>query len=116
LLSKQYRANPAEIILAREEGKLISGPLFSLLIFDLGDRVPSRFAFIVSTKINKRATKRNRVKRLLRQVINLLVPKIKEGRIVLFLAKKKLLGKNLEMIGKEVERMLRKSEVIENVK
>jgi len=113
LLAKNYRANPAEIILAREEGKLISGPLFSLLVFDLDDQRLPCFAFIVSTKIDKRAAKRNRIKRLLRVAVRQQLPRIKKGQIILFLARKNLLGRDLETVEREVGRMLRRGRLME---
>lgn len=48
----------------------------------------SRFAFIVGTNIDKRATARNRIKRLLRESIRNLLPKIKPGLDVIILVRK----------------------------
>ncbi|MBU4331908.1 ribonuclease P protein component [Patescibacteria group bacterium] len=39
----------------------------------------SRFGFVVSNKISKKATERNKIKRRLREVIRLDFPKIKKG-------------------------------------
>ncbi|MFA7662432.1 MAG: ribonuclease P protein component [Patescibacteria group bacterium] len=47
----------------------------------------SRFGFVVSTKISKKAVVRNRVKRLLRQMIHEKLAEIKPGFDVIFYAR-----------------------------
>lgn len=51
---------------------------------------PSRFAVIVSTKVDKRATKRNRMKRLVREATQLLLPSIREGVSGVFVVRSQL--------------------------
>ena len=113
MLSKHCLANSAEIILAKEEGRLFSGFLFSFLVFDLGDDRLPRFAFVVSTKIDKRAVKRNRAKRLLKASIKFLFPRIKKGVIVVFLARKAIVGKDLASVRVETEKMFEKARLID---
>jgi ribonuclease P protein component len=50
----------------------------------------SRFAFIVSTKVDKRATHRNRIRRLLSESVRLRMDSIKPGVDGVFVAKKGL--------------------------
>ncbi|MBU1326550.1 ribonuclease P protein component [Patescibacteria group bacterium] len=49
------------------------------LVFRKNDLPLSRFAVVVSTKIDKRATVRNRIKRLIRESVRLLMPEITRG-------------------------------------
>jgi ribonuclease P protein component len=112
LLPKINRANPAEITLVREEGKLISGSLFGLLVKNLTEQKPSRFAFIVSTKISKKAVLRNRIKRQLRTALRQLLSQIKKGQILLILAKKNLLERSQAEVSREVAEMLAKARVL----
>lgn len=68
---------------------------------------PSKVGFVVSKKIHKRAVKRNRIKRLMRESYRLL---IKEGAVsdkylsLIFVASSKLLDMNF----KEVDNAIRK--------
>lgn len=68
---------------------------------------PTKIGFVVSKKIHKRAVKRNRIKRLMRESYRLL---IKEGAVsdkyisLIFVASSKLLNMNF----KEVDNAMRK--------
>jgi len=99
----------------QEEGKLFQGRLFSLLVSgkkSVGRSQSSRFAFIISTKIHKRAVKRNRIRRFLIEAIRSLLSKIKPGFDCVFLAKKAIVGKELSEIKKETEKLFKKAELI----
>lgn len=47
----------------------------------------ARFAFIVPTKVDKRATVRNRIKRLLREQVRKFMPQLPIGRDVVIIAR-----------------------------
>jgi len=105
-----------ELTRVQEEGKLFQGRLFSLLVSrqELGTRSqPSRFGFIISTKIHKRAVKRNQARRFLIEAIRSLLSKINLGFDCVFLAKKTIVGKELSEIKKETERLFRKAGLIQ---
>jgi ribonuclease P protein component len=92
----------------KEKGKKFQSNLFGLLVYPTGNQ-DSRFGFIISTKLSKRAVKRNRVKRILRDKVRLLLPKIKPGFDVVFLGKKALLESNHEEMNLEIKRLFKKS-------
>ena len=48
----------------------------------------SRFGFVVSLKVSKKATERNLIKRRLREIVRLNLDKIKEGYDIVIIAKK----------------------------
>lgn len=95
-----------EFLQVKKSGKLLSGKFFSLIVASRKDNHPSRFAFIISKKIHKRATKRNRIRRLLVESIRSLLPEIKSSQDCVFLVKKSILDKELSVIQKEVEKFL----------
>lgn len=110
MLPRKYRFPlRTELVRVQEEGKLFQGRLFSLLVAKNEGFKPSRFGFIISTKIHKRATKRNRARRLLVEAIRNLLPKIKPGFDCVFLAKKAIVGKKLTEIKKETKKLLCKA-------
>lgn len=101
-----------DLVRVQEKGKLFQGRLFSLLVAKRKKLETSRFGFIISTKIHKKATKRNRARRLLVEAIRNLLPKIKPGFDCVFLAKKTIIGKELREIKKEVEQLFKKGRLL----
>jgi|SRR3990172_10998410 len=71
----------------KDEGKLIQSNSFGLNIFKREDNGPSRFGFVVSNKISKHASTRNKVKRTLREAVRHSLSYLKSGYDVVFLAK-----------------------------
>lgn len=72
----------------------------------------SRFAFIVSQKISKKASVRNKVKRRLREMIRLRIKKIKKGKDNLLIAVSGLETKDFWEIEETVNKLLKKAELI----
>lgn len=114
MLSKKYRLPlRTELKRIKKEGILIQGKLFSLLVSrQLKKNQPSRFGFIISTKIHKKATKRNRAKRLLNEASIDLLPQIKPSFDIVFLTKKKIIEADLEEIKKEVKELFTKAGMV----
>ena len=64
-----------------------------------GRSVPSKFAFVLSKKVSKKATERNRTKRILAGSVRSLIKEIQEeGYLVLFLVKKRAIGADRQVI------------------
>lgn len=114
MLPRQHRLSEKDFPAVKKEGHKILGPLFGLLIKeDQGEeRREPEFGFIVSKKIDKRATVRNKVKRRLDQALFSFLSKIKPGMKVVLLAKKSLVGKKFSEIKAEMVRMLKKGNLL----
>jgi ribonuclease P protein component len=97
----------------KEKGEKFQSHLFGLLVYPIDNPV-SRFGFVISTKLSKRAVKRNRAKRILREQVRLLLPKIKPGFDVVFLGKKALLEVTYQEIGNEIKRLFKKSGLLKD--
>src|SRR3990170_7461426 len=95
----------------RKEGKMFSGTLFSLIIETTTglakDQKPAQFGFIVSTKISKKATVRNRIKRLLRESVRSFLPDIPANTTVVVLVKRAAVDKGLGSIKEEMARLFK---------
>ena len=72
----------------------------------------SRFGFIVSTKISKKAVDRNLIKRRMRDVIEKNLSNIQEGYDIIFIAKARILGKNYTEIEKRIIKLLEKERLL----
>lgn len=88
MLSSKYRLKK-KINFARIEidGRMIQSRSFGMGIYNRNDGEPSHFGFIISTKISKKAVIRNRIKRIMSEVIRINLDKLKNGYDVLFLIK-----------------------------
>ncbi|MCX6724556.1 MAG: ribonuclease P protein component [Candidatus Shapirobacteria bacterium] len=112
MLPKQHRLPlRTELRRVKKEGRFFQGKLFGLLIshqpLAMSHQL-SRFAFIISTKVHKKAVRRNHARRLLSEAIKEFLPQIKPGFNVVFLAKKSLIEADFNEIKQEVALLLKK--------
>ena len=88
MLSSIYRLPSVEISpLLRKGARLRVGGIE--LVYKATAHIP-KFAFIVSTKIDKRAVGRNRMKRQIREAVQHLMPTIQTGIDGIFLVRGKI--------------------------
>lgn len=108
LLKKNRLVRRPDFEKVKTKGEKFQSNLFGLLVYPTNNE-SSRFGFVISTKLSKKAVERNRVKRILREQVRLLLPRIKPGFDVVFLGKKAILESNQEEIGSEIKRLFKKS-------
>jgi len=84
---------------------IYQSPIFGLLLVDKKDN-EKKFLFVVSKKISKKAVERNRVRRVLSEVIRLNLGRIRPGVRLSFLVRKVILGWKWKEIKEEVEKAL----------
>lgn len=107
MLAKRFRiAERKDFERVEKEGRIFQSKSFGLAYFNRNDNQPARFGFVISTKIAKEATKRNKAKRALAEVARLNLDNIKDGFDIVFLAKQTILNKSTQDITNEVERAL----------
>ncbi|KKU09957.1 MAG: Ribonuclease P protein component [Candidatus Woesebacteria bacterium GW2011_GWB1_45_5] len=92
-----------------ERGEIYQSQNFGVARVKRGDEEPSRFAFVVSTKISKDAVDRNRFKRTMSEAVRLSSIDIKNGFDVVFLAKTSIVRTPTSELMKEVKRALLES-------
>ncbi len=90
------------------KGKFI-GEKFLGIKFLRNNLSVSRFGFLVGLKISKKSTKRNQVKRRLRESIRLKLKQIKSGFDIIVFTKPGITEKTYQEIDKVVERVFEKS-------
>jgi len=96
----------------KEKGRLYQSPFFGLVVLKKEDSNISRFAFIISRKISKKAVVRNKIRRLLAESVRINLEKIKKGYDFLFLVKKDMVGLKFDEVKKEVDKVLKKNNFI----
>lgn len=89
----------------------ISTPLFNLS-FSSNNQELSRFSFIISKKIDKRAVVRNRTKRKIRAVIEEMIGRIGAGRDFVFYLKNETVGASRDNIRSEINQVFEKNKLL----
>ncbi len=107
MLPQANRLPTPEIRVLLGKGKRIQIPSLQL-VYTKNNVTTSRFAFIVSTKIDKRATARNRIRRLLRESVRLLLPNLPSGFDVVLIVKNKNVGEDIIEVKPMVEELFKK--------
>jgi ribonuclease P protein component len=108
MLPKIHRfASRKDFAEVKENGRLVPGRFWGMLILKREDNLPSRFGFVVSKKIDKRAVVRNRLRRQLAGAILTSLPEIKPGWGIIFLTKRSLVGQGFAEIKSEMGRCLK---------
>ncbi len=72
------------------------------LVYKTGTAAVSRFSFIVSTKVDKKAVTRNRVRRLLRQSVGAIVAAIPHPIDGVLIANKRLVGLSQSAVNDDI--------------
>jgi ribonuclease P protein component len=71
----------------------------------------SRFGFVVSQKVSKKAVLRNKIKRRLREIIRARTPRIKKGIDGIFIASQGLIEKNYKELERLVDIIFKKTKI-----
>lgn len=102
MLPSPYRLPALRIQSVLQKGRRTVSSELQIISLRSGNSLP-RFAFVVSAAIDKRATARNRMKRLLRESVRHLLPNIAAGYDMVFLVRRRFADRS----EKEVEVVVR---------
>ena len=108
MFARRYRL-PAYIRFPRSSAVVTTDYILKLTQNNLSY---SRFGFIVRKALDKRSTRRNRVKRQLRSCVEELQNQILPGYDMLFLLKQGIMEKEREQMFKELLKLLEKNQLI----
>lgn len=98
----------------KKNSKLFHGTFVSLTFYDRKDESPTRFGFVISKKISKKAVVRNKIKRILSLQIEQYLNNLVLGYDVAFLSKPAIVEAELDNIQKEVTSLLTKAGIVTN--
>jgi ribonuclease P protein component len=90
----------------RRVGRAYHHPFFVLTVAHQKEVGPSRFGFVISKKFDKRATVRNRTKRLLREAVKKHLEEVPEGFDLVFFVRPAIKGKSYAEVSSEVDKSL----------
>lgn len=106
MLPYTFRLNKEHDIKKTLASKKSSGSRLITCKFSRNDLQHSRIGFIVSNKVSKLATKRNKLKRQMRASVEKHLAEIKNGYDIIFIAKPTLLDKEYSIVEKEIIKCL----------
>ena len=91
------------------DGNLFQSKSFGLGVYDRSkdfkgetNNSDSHFGFVISTKISKKAVTRNRIRRIISEVVRKNLDNIKKGFDIVFLVKPSVLNETKEQLENEV--------------
>lgn len=110
MLPRKYRLTKrSDFQKVLENGTVFQGRLFGLAVLKKDTGEEPRIGIIVSNKISKKAVDRNRIRRLVREAVREQLARAPKGTLLVFLAKKVIVGENLENIKRETRRLYEKA-------
>lgn len=113
MLAKKFKITGSkDFARVQSEGKIYQSSSFGIAYFERKDEEPSRFGFIVSTKISKDAVDRNRAKRAMSEAVRINSVDLCNGYDVVFLAKPSILRLSTADIMKEVRLSLKEASIL----
>jgi len=107
MLKKQYRLTKnKEFETVTRQGKAVYSPV--LLIKNINNNFNySRFGFIVSNKVSKKASQRNLIKRRIRDIISQVLDNITKGKDIVIIVSPKIINEQGKvMVYEKIEKNL----------
>ena len=109
---KKYRLRGKEFEEVLKKGKGFK--VGSLVLKKIEGGEGKKFGFLISKKVLKKATQRNKLKRRLREILREKVEKIKEGIRAIFITLPGLEKKDFRELKEIFEKLLKKSKLLKN--
>jgi|SRR3989344_2902520 len=110
LAAKNRLRNGVSFQKIKKEGIIIQSESFGIAYYERGDNLPPQFGFVISNKVAKNASQRNRIKRALRESVRQNISRMKNGYDVVFLAKSNIEKESTENIMTEAKKIIFNSE------
>lgn len=111
MLSRRYRLKTRAANFVARRGRSVSGPALRVKWAFSRDSV-SRATVVAGLAADKRATKRNLVKRRLREALRFVLPQFRSKVNLMVFANKKAMGQPFEELKKELFFLLKKARLL----
>jgi ribonuclease P protein component len=112
MLSRPNRlTSKADIENVKKNGRAFRSESFTVLALSRKDKDPSRFVFVVSSKVAPLANKRSYIKRALSEAVRQNVTRISDGHDFVFLANQNSAKKYMNELMPEVVEALKKAAI-----
>lgn len=103
MIAKAYRITDRNVFRRVQRiGEVYQSENFGIAYLKREDTNPSKFAFVISSKISKEAIDRNTIKRHMSEAIRIMVKEIKDGMDIVFLAKPNILRIPADVLVREI--------------
>lgn len=103
MFAKSFSIPRNEIRKIKKDGKLLQGNNFGVLVRKRDNLGNPRFGIVISSKVSKLATHRNRIRRSFRDTLRRNWKKIDDGQDIIFLVKPGIEKLPVSDIMKEIE-------------
>lgn len=111
MLAKKHRINKELFKKVFKEGKNFFSEKISVKIAPITADL-SAFSFVVSSKVSKKATERNKLKRRARHIVQKIIPEIKKGLGIIIIFKKNCEKATFQEIEKEIKTVFKKAKIL----
>ena len=116
MLPKKYRLSGYQVSQTFKKGRFFNAPLFTLKFLPLKNISPdfknSLFSITVPLKVEKKAVRRNKIRRQVYEIIRHLLPELKSGWAIAILAKKEILNKTYQQMEEEIKISFKKIQIL----
>jgi ribonuclease P protein component len=92
----------------KTKGKKAQSASFGLIYLKRKDLLPTRIGFVVSTRVSKKASVRNRIKRTFRKGVKEVLDEMSPSYDILFLVKKSSVKTSARRLTNEISQVFRK--------
>ncbi len=104
-LSKNFRLKKEkDFDKVKRRGQVFQTPLFAVSILTGQDNGP-KFGIVVSKKIDKKATARNKIRRRVSEALRTLLPRLRQDIFCVFFVKKEINKASFKKIKKQISKI-----------
>ena len=100
-LPRKFRLSSTEIKEVFKRGLGLNSELFQLKFLPAASAT-TKFAVIVGSRVSKKASVRNKIKRKINEAIRLNISKVRPGRLIVIVAKSRLADIRFVELGREL--------------